>query len=139
MFFFFNDPATTEIYSLFPTRRSSDLPAPHVRGVAHRQPALGVGLDEIDGEPLRVVEPAIDGKNGAAMRPGIVTTTVDDEPALALERRPQDWRRPRGHLERGQAVADRRWRLGGGADRRERIESVVEKPRNGFCRREGER
>src|SRR2546430_5911171 len=85
MFFFFNDPATTEIYSLFPTRRSSDLPAPHVRGVAHHQPALGVGLDEIDGEPLRVVEPAIDGKNGAAMRPGIVTTTVDDEPARSEE------------------------------------------------------
>src|SRR5215208_8055545 len=26
LFFFFNDTATTEIYSLFPTRRSSDLP-----------------------------------------------------------------------------------------------------------------
>src|SRR3712207_7698054 len=28
MIFFFNDTATTEIYTSFPTRRSSDLPAP---------------------------------------------------------------------------------------------------------------
>src|SRR5258706_16414700 len=31
-FFFFNDTATTEIYTLFPTRRSSDLPLPTREG-----------------------------------------------------------------------------------------------------------
>ena len=29
-FFFFNDTATTEIYTLSPTRRSSDLKVPHI-------------------------------------------------------------------------------------------------------------
>src|SRR3712207_2809266 len=37
MYFFFNDPATTEIYTLFPTRRSSDLQhAAHERLVLER-------------------------------------------------------------------------------------------------------
>src|SRR6266516_6692243 len=39
-FFFFNDTATTEIYTLFPTRRSSDLRADHAHvDVDGRRPA----------------------------------------------------------------------------------------------------
>src|SRR3712207_7885491 len=48
LFFFFNDTATTEIYTLSPTRRSSDL-VPDIRASLARLKARGVRL--IDEEP----------------------------------------------------------------------------------------
>src|SRR2546428_5261990 len=79
-------------------------PASHFLQVAHRQPPLGVGPHEVDGEPLGVEQLAVDGLNRAAMRPGVATATVDDEPAPALERRPEDVGLPRRQRKWGQAV-----------------------------------
>ena len=103
-------------------------PASHFLQVAHRQPPLGVGPHEVDGEPLGVEQLAVDGLNRAAMDPRVATATVDDEPAPALERRPEDVGLPRRQRKWGQAVLDRRWRLCCRADRRERLDPVVEEP-----------
>src|SRR2546422_6958478 len=47
-FFFFNDTATTEIYTLFPTRRSSDLePCAHDAEAAHDGGRRRVGDPEV--------------------------------------------------------------------------------------------
>src|SRR5688572_31334699 len=57
-FFFFNDTATTEIYTSFPTRRSSDLAAHVVGSFGFEQ--LGVGEDD----------------------PELVVETVEEQPEL---------------------------------------------------------
>jgi len=103
-------------------------PASHFLQVAHHQPPLGVGPHEVDGEPLGVEQLAVDGLNRAAMDPRVATATVDDEPAPALERRPEDVGLLRRQRKWGQAVLDRRWRVCCRADRRERLDPVVEEP-----------
>src|SRR3712207_7684612 len=57
MCFFFNDTATTEIYTLFPTRRSSDLTQQGEEGSELFLLLDGVLTVEVDGESLAEVGP----------------------------------------------------------------------------------
>src|SRR6266480_7220719 len=147
-FFFFNDTATTEIYTSFPTRRSSDLPAGVAaellrlleRGLGFARVAGPEQADaavELDERALRMLLAEALERRDAAVRP-VGERLHDLRPDRARQRLRQRWlaglrvelRRVVARLERD---ADHRARCGecDGGDAQSELEALGQGPREG--------